>query len=82
LELSLFKEAFWATARKDLTQNSSTIIGVIVNLSSDHSLFQRHWRDATYPEQQLPGVPQELGDPQQPPELGSVNFRDEPLDVL
>jgi hypothetical protein len=35
-----------------------------------------------YPEQQLPGAPHELGVPQQPPEPGSVNFRDEPLDVL
>jgi hypothetical protein len=41
------------------------------------------WRGKTaYPEQQLPGVPHELGVPQQPPELGSVNFRDELLDVL
>ena len=35
-----------------------------------------------YPEQQLPGVPHELGVPQQPPEPGSGNLRDELLDVL
>ncbi|MCJ7786360.1 MAG: hypothetical protein MUP41_20710 [Desulfobacterales bacterium] len=35
-----------------------------------------------YPEQQLPGVPHELGAPQQPPELGSVGPRDEALTVL
>ncbi len=38
--------------------------------------------DLIYPEQQLPGVPQELGVPQQPPDPGSVNFPDEPLEVL
>jgi hypothetical protein len=35
-----------------------------------------------YPEQQLPGVPHELGAPQQPPELGSEDLREELLDVL
>ena len=39
-------------------------------------------RRSSYPEQQLPGVPHELGAPQQPPGAGSVNFRDELLDVL
>jgi hypothetical protein len=37
---------------------------------------------ATYPEQQLPGVPHELGVPQQLPEPGSANLGDELLDVL
>jgi len=35
-----------------------------------------------YPEQQLPGVPHEFGVPQQPPEPGSPNPRDELLDIL
>ena len=35
-----------------------------------------------YPEQQLPGVPHELGFPQQLPGPGSVNFRGELLEVL
>jgi hypothetical protein len=47
---------------------------------TDYPTFVR--RKMAYPEQQLPGVPHELGVPQQPPELGSVNFRDELLDVL
>ena len=35
-----------------------------------------------YPEQQLPGVPHELGVPQQPPKPGPVGSRDEALTVL
>ena len=35
-----------------------------------------------YPEQQLPGVPHELGAPQQPPEPGSEDLREELLAVL
>jgi len=48
-----------------------------INLKKFKSL-----RNATYPEQQLPGVPHELGVPQQLPEPGSGNLRDELLDVL
>ncbi len=43
---------------------------------------RRQNKRGNHPEQQLPGVPQELGVPQQPPELGSGIFRDELLDVL
>jgi hypothetical protein len=35
-----------------------------------------------YPEQQLPGVPHELGVPQQPPEPGSVSPRDVAVAIL
>jgi hypothetical protein len=35
-----------------------------------------------YPEQQLPGVPHELGAPQQPPGLGSEDLREELLAIL
>ncbi len=35
-----------------------------------------------YPEQQLPGVPHELGAPQQPPELDSEGPRDGAMTVL
>ncbi len=35
-----------------------------------------------YPEQQLPGVPHELGDPQQPPEPGSASPRDVAVAIL
>jgi hypothetical protein len=38
-----------------------------------------HFRHFSYPPQQLPGVPQELGDPQQPPLAGPANDPDEPL---
>jgi hypothetical protein len=39
-------------------------------------------RKIAYPEQQLPGVPHELGAPQQPPEPDPVGSRDEALTVL
>jgi hypothetical protein len=35
-----------------------------------------------YPEQQVPGVPHEWGDPQQPPELDSEGPRDGATSVL
>jgi len=35
-----------------------------------------------YPEQQLPGVPHELGVPQQPPEPGSGSPGDEVMAIL
>jgi len=38
--------------------------------------------EIAYPEQQLPGVPHELGDPQQPPEPGSVSPRDVAVAIL
>jgi hypothetical protein len=39
-------------------------------------------RRTTYPEQQLPGVPHELGVPQQPPDPGSADPGDELIDML
>jgi hypothetical protein len=45
-----------------------------------HSTF---WtKKMPYPEQQLPGVPHELGVPQQPPEPGSVRPCDGAMTVL
>jgi hypothetical protein len=38
------------------------------------SLLRGRRRNAAYPEQQLPGVPHELGFPQQPPEPGSASL--------
>ena len=54
----------------------------MIDLSSNPSLSPKTLRIWTYPEQQLPGVPHELGVPQQPPEPGSGNLWDEPMDVL
>ena len=57
-----------------------------------YRLFSLHYSDSllrkdlkkchTYPEQQLPGVPHELGVPQQPPEPDSVDPRDGAMTVL
>ena len=38
-----------------------------------------HFSHFSYPPQQLPGVPQELGDPQQPPLAGPATGPDESL---
>jgi hypothetical protein len=46
---------------------------------TDYPTFLK--RRMAYPEQQLPGVPHELGVPQHP-EPGSGSFREELLDVL